>query len=191
MEDVRESIGSRIFVGTAGTLTWSELTPLLEELNKRHVFVNASVTYSVPPAADTTEIVLALIVGATSVPYLKDFFGTWGAEDAKTLRAELMKTCERGKHHRSHPERRYIAMTVERGRARFFFNEAITDDEFLKRIRAADSVVKTLSDDELLGEAGPRNYGFHWNLETESWEGNISPHDDSFIRRLFRHPGSW
>lgn len=115
----------KIRLYSAGVLTYSDIASFLDQLNQRHMFVDATVSSTEPPAAGFSEIALSLLVASTSIPYLKGFFSTWGEEDARQLRAELLKLLERGRRGKS--GRGFLPLTIHLSRSDDLDRSSITN----------------------------------------------------------------
>lgn len=174
----------KLHLFSQGVLSYSDVAPFLDELGHRHMFVDATVTEHEPPAFGFSEIALTLIVANTAVPYLRAFFSTWGEEDARQLRAELLTLLERGRCSKS--GRKYMPMTVHLVRAdnidhlpiptrvRFNFHRPLTEEEFLEQIRAAQSYVDSLPDEAFEGSGGPYENSLFWDDNVQSWRGVVT-----------------
>jgi len=160
----------RVHVGSFSFISFSRLAPFLDELNKRYVFVAASVSDFEPPASGFTEIAITLAVAAPAA-YFSSFLATWAAEDAKALRRKMLDLFDLGKVN-SHG-RRYVPMRVELGRVRFYFHEQLDDEELVTRLKAAQDFVASLPEVAFEGLGGPGEYGLFWDRKLKSWRGGI------------------
>lgn len=165
---------AEVNVAAIGTVqSYSDLAPLLDELNKRHAWVKASVSSFEPPAAGMTEIAVTLALAAP-VTYLKSFIETWATEDAKAVRAAVKDIVDKGRQNRH--GRRFIPFRLELGGVRFYFHERLTDDTMQDRLRAAQVLIDSLPSEAFEGQPGPGEYGFFWDSGSNTWKGSIFGH---------------
>ena len=161
---------ARIDVQTYSFVGFRQLAPLLDELNERYNSVGANVYDFEPPAAGFSEIAITIAVTAP-VAYLSSFLASWAAEDAKALRRKMLELMHRNQENQH--GRRYLPMRVEMGRVRFYLHEQVSDEELVKRLRAAQEYTAALPEEAFAGEAGPGEFGLYWDKKSETWKGGI------------------
>jgi hypothetical protein len=170
---------SRVNVYSAGILSFSDLAPFLDELNRRHMFVDAEVSSHTPPAAGFSEIALYVFLGvSSSVPviYLKGFIEGWAEEDAKALRSHVVEILKRG--WQTSWGRRFVPFTIELGKVRYRFHERVNEEQLLERIKAAAQHAASLPDEAFEGNGGPGEYGLWWDDKSKTWKGSIYGYSD-------------
>lgn len=165
----------KLSVGSFSFVSFSGLAPFLDELNKRHFSVSATVHDFEPPAAGFSEIAITVAVAAPTA-YLSSFLATWAAEDAKALRRRMLEAMKRGKENAY--GRRYVPLRVEIGRVRFYFHEQLNDEELVERLRAAQEFAASLPEEAFEGQGGPGEYGYFWDRSAKAWKGGIYGYSD-------------
>lgn len=170
MESAEVRFDVKVHVGSFSFVSFSGLAPFLDELNKRHFSVDASVYDFEPPAAGFSEIAITVAVAAPAA-YFSTFLATWAAEDAKALRRKMLDLFQRGKV--SGSGRRYVPMRVELDRVRFYFHEQLDDEELVARLKAAQEFAASLPEEAFEGRAGPGEYGLFWDRKLKAWRGGI------------------
>lgn len=185
----------RLHLYSAGVLSYSDVAPFLDELNRQHMFVEATVSNQEEAAFGVDDVALTLLVANTSVPYLKAFFSTWEEEDARQLRAEFLKLLDRAQRNRF--GRKYSPMTVSFSRlmeesidgnshptrVRFRFHRALAEDELLTQLRGAQEYMESLPDNAFEGSGGLSENCLFWDGESQSWRGDVTGfrEDDRYI----------
>jgi hypothetical protein len=159
----------------ATVVSYVDLGPLLDELNRHHVTVRVESTSFEPPASGFTEIAVAIsvTVGAGALAYLKGFLEGWAAEDAKAIRSHLAQLTNRGRQNQY--GRRFVPITVSLGPIRLIFHERLDDDEITERIRAASELLRSLPEEAFEGERRPGGGGdgLYWDSNRNEWRGII------------------
>ena len=125
-----------------------------------------------PPAAGFSEIAGTLLVATTSVPYLKTFFSQRGEDDAQRMGArspKLLDRDRRGRHGRTLvPFRVEVARVSEDdfyqqsyypSRAGFSVHQPVADEERVRRLKAAQGFMESLTEEALDGSGGPPENG--------------------------------
>lgn len=169
-----------ISVSAYGTLTNTELAPLLDELRGQFLFVRTTTTQMTPPMAGGPDVgvVLALSVDALSDDlvrlYLLHVLTKWAEADAAAFRKAILEAFRRVKSH-NQAHRKFLPGVLECGRVRFYFDEELEEKQFIERVKAAKALVESLPAAQVAGRAGPGEYGFHWNSESKDWQGEIFP----------------
>lgn len=164
---------ARFSVNAVGPVqSFTDIAPLLEALGLRHSSVQASVSGMEPPAAGMTEIAVWVLVSAPII-YLKSFLESWAAEDAKDIRLAILEILRNGRSNRN--GRRYYPLEVSLktkqglGNVDFFFEDELTEEELLRRLRSAQALVSALDDSKFEVRSGPPENGFFWNAERRCW----------------------
>jgi hypothetical protein len=162
----------QIYVSAITTvLSYSDIAPLLDELNTRYAVVETSASSHEPPAAGLTEIALIITASGAAI-YLKAFLEAWAAEDARAIRTHLASLTQKGRKNRL--GRHFVPFRIELGAIRFSFHERLSDeDEVLERLRAAVELVQSLPDEAFQGSGGPGEMGLWWDRNRREWRGSI------------------
>jgi hypothetical protein len=166
--DNPEFFTAHVNVGAYGFVSFEDLAPVLDELSdlRRHNIVRASVADFEPPAAGFSEIAVTIATDASAT-----ILATLALQGAGELRRKLLQLM--GKARKNRHGRRYLPLSVEIGRVRFYFQEVVSEEALLERLQAAQEFAASLPGEAFLGKSGPGVYGLFWDDQGKTWRGSI------------------
>ncbi len=167
-----------------GMMSYSDLAPVLDELNKefRSVRVNVIGTAAIWPSdqekagaglgvdlqflidvSDVIEVGAALI--------MKDFLSELAKDGYKSLRGAIINLRDGKRKRMGYSDS--VSFSIVVGAIRFDFDEPLTDDDFVCRLKAARVFADSLPESSLLKQWGG-SY-FSWDDSSKTWRGPFSP----------------
>lgn len=164
--DNPDYFSAKVHVHSFSFVSFADLAPVLDELNKRHNSVEAAVYDFEPPAAGFSEIAITIATDASAA-----ILATLALQGAGELRRKLLQVMNKAKSN-AHG-RRYVPLRVQIGRVRFYFHEMVSEEELLERLQAAQEFAASLPGDAFSGETGPGEYGLFWDDKEKAWRGSI------------------
>jgi hypothetical protein len=171
--DSPENFTAPVHVHSFSFVSFAELAPVLDELNKRHNTVEAAVYDFEPPAAGFSEIAITIATDASAA-----ILATLALQGGGNLLGKLRRLMN---HAKKNPYgRHYVPLRVQIGRVRFYFHEVVSEEALLERLRAAHEFSLSLPPEAFLGEAGPGEIGMYWDDKSKAWRGGINGFRDEY-----------
>lgn len=184
--DDQTNVAIRVHLRTDKRLSYRETAPLLDALNERFLLVEAERWNFKPPAAaggGGPDVIVSLVFASFhGMSRLSRVLGDADMRDlVKAVVVELVKGSNSA-------VRKEIVRLIALARARrvtahsapfrieieslpFYFDEEVTEDEFIERCKRASDFVGKLPMGDLSVVPGPGEYGFYWDGESNGWKG--------------------
>ena len=160
---------AQVNVTACEPLSFEDLTPLLTALNEQFMTVKVRRDAHQPPMAGALDMVLGVAIvyaGIAGIEFVRKFAGLLAEDAYKGLR-DLMRRM-RDKADQVSPERIWT-LTVQVGSHPFHFQGPMDDDEFKRRLKAAQAILdqsphRLIEANEVPHEMEPGWYwrGDHW-----------------------------
>lgn len=164
---------ARVSVTACDPLTFEDLTPLLTDLNEQFVTVSVRRDNTRPTMAGGWDVVIGLLIlgaGAATIEFVRKFAGMLAEDTYKAIRDRLRKLRDKADEEASE---RVWTLTIQIGSHLFHFHGTMDDEEFKRRLRAAQATLDG-SPPDLIEQVRAAHVppemepGWHWR--EDHWE---------------------